>query len=51
MSIELDMRFNADQLLLLKDVAGEMCFGNYPKPCGFSGERLRGVIVGMVYDV
>jgi hypothetical protein len=46
--VEKDMRFNADQLLLLEQVASEMSFGNYPDPCGFTGERLRGVIIGMV---
>lgn len=39
--------FNADQLLLLKDIATGIDFSPYPSVAGFKGDRLRGVIAGM----
>lgn len=39
--------FNADQLTLLKPLAEAVDFSTYPKPCGFKGPRLRGLIAGM----
>lgn len=39
--------FNIKQLRLLQDVADLVSFETFPKPCAFSGDRLRGAIVGM----
>lgn len=46
-----DMRFNAEQLLLLEKTANKIDFSSYPEPCGFVGNKLRGVIIGMVHEV
>jgi len=43
------MRFNGDQLLLLEKVASKIDFASYPKPCTFFGDKLRGLIMGMVW--
>jgi DNA polymerase III sliding clamp (beta) subunit (PCNA family) len=39
--------FNAKQLLLLEKIVEKIDFSNYPQPCPFVGDRLRGVIMGM----
>lgn len=39
--------YNARQLRLLKAIAQVMDFTAYPKPCSFTGDSLRGAIVGM----
>lgn len=39
--------FNFQQLLLLKGVAHTIDLTNYPKPCIFYGDRIRGAIVGL----
>lgn len=39
--------FNIEMLQILEGVALTMDFSLYPKPCPFTGERLRGAIVGM----
>lgn len=38
--------FNAHQLRLVLTEASALDFSSYPAPCGFIGDRLRGVIVG-----
>ena len=39
--------FQIDKLLLLKDIATQIDWSTYPKPCLFFGEKIRGAIVGM----
>ena len=49
--IKRQLRFNADQLILLEDIVETIDLGNYPEPCFFKGAGLRGIIMGMVYAV
>lgn len=39
-------KYNIDMLYLLKDML-TIDWSAYPKPCAFSNERLRGVVIGM----
>jgi len=39
--------FSAAHLALLKPLANKIDFSSYPKPCYFTGDKLRGVISGM----
>jgi DNA polymerase III sliding clamp (beta) subunit (PCNA family) len=39
--------YNLDMLKLLEGTAQTIDWGNYPGPCMFFGERLRGAIIGM----
>lgn len=39
--------FVHDKLSLLKDVATHIDFSQFPKPCPFVGDNLRGVIIGL----
>jgi len=39
--------FNAKQLLLLEKVITSIDFNQYPKPCPFQGNKIRGIIMGM----
>lgn len=40
-------KYDARQLLLLRDVATTIDFTLYPAPCMFFGDKIRGAIVGM----
>lgn len=40
-------RYSADQFLKVKDIALRIDWSNYPKPCIFQGDGLRGVIIGL----
>lgn len=40
--------FHHSQVSLLQDIAEKIDFSTYPKPCRFTGENLRGVIMGML---
>lgn len=40
--------YNYNYLSMLRGVAKYADFSPHPKPCGFTGDRLRGIIVGMV---
>jgi hypothetical protein len=40
-------KYNIDMLYLLRDAAKTIDWSNYPKPCAFQGDRLRGVMIGM----
>jgi hypothetical protein len=40
-------KYNIDMLNLLKDTAKTIDWSTYPSPCMFSGERIRGAIIGM----
>lgn len=39
--------FHASQISSLRQIAKQINFSTYPKPCYFKGEHLRGVIVGL----
>lgn len=39
--------FSAPMLALLEDLATTLDLAAYPKPCGFGGKNLRGVILGL----
>ena len=39
--------YNIEMLMLLKDVAVTIDWSQYPAPCMFQGDRLRGALVGM----
>jgi hypothetical protein len=39
--------FNSMYLLMLRDVADRIDFTTHPKPCGFRGHNVRGIIQGM----
>lgn len=41
--------FNHAMLSLLNGTAKKIDFSNYPRPCKFEGEKLRGVILGLNY--
>jgi|TARA_Y100000310_G_scaffold4047_1_gene4959 hypothetical protein len=40
--------YNLDQLLLINKVANRFDFRSYPDPCYFYGDKLRGMIVGIM---
>lgn len=40
--------FGRKYLNMLKDTATRVDFSQWPRPCAFSGDKLRGVIIGMV---
>jgi len=39
--------FNVKQFIKLHSIANEVDFTTFPKPCGFFGDSLRGVFIGM----
>lgn len=39
--------FNMEQLLSMKKIVKKFDFDNYPNPCAFHGDKLRGLIVGI----
>lgn len=43
--------FHAMQLRALEKIATKINFSAYPKPCYFTGDKLRGVIVGVRPDI
>jgi hypothetical protein len=45
--IQADGCFHFEQLLLLKSVAKTIDMTSYPRPCIFTGDNLRGAIIGM----
>lgn len=40
-------KYNIDMLYLLKDTATIIDWSTYPSPCMFSGDRIRGAIIGL----
>ena len=41
--------FHHSQLVLLRECAEKIDFTSYPAPCKFTGDRVRGVVLGMKY--
>lgn len=46
-AITFNGKYDVRQLLLLRDVANKIDFSQYPAPCMFFGNNMRGAIIGM----
>jgi hypothetical protein len=48
--LDIEGCYNVRQLLLLKDIIETIDFSKYPRPCPFTGNYIRGAIIGVKRD-